>query len=119
MVTIAQIADSALAAVALKITDAILTVNLIEPTQGAYSTVTGTYAPGTTNHGTMSMVVQTERPISDVFPDYVIGAGDQLVFLRGSVTPKEGWSLTGAQTYDIRAVQDILANGTIFNAVVR
>jgi hypothetical protein len=119
MVLVAEIADLALAKVGAKVTDAIITSTLFEPTQGAYSTVTGTYAAGETNHGSMSMVVQTEKPIQDLFPDYIKGDGDQLVFLRGDVAPEEGWELRGAKTYTIRAVQDILGNGTIFNAVVR
>lgn len=118
-INVAQIADKAITAVDVAIPDAILTVNLFEPTQGAYSNVTGSYADGETDHGTMRMVIQTERPIADKFPDYVVGPGDQLVFLRGSVAPVEGWELRGAKTYVINAVQDILGNGTIFNAVVR
>lgn len=119
MTTVAAIADKALAAVALEVTDAIITTTLYEPTHGVYSAVTATNADGETNHGTVQMVIQTEAPKPDDFPDYIVGAGDQLAFIRGNVVPQEGWELRGAQNYVIRAVQDILGNGTIFNVVIR
>lgn len=117
--TVAQIADGAIAAVNAAITDAILTVNLWSITEGTYSAVTGSRPPAETDLGVFSMVVQTEKPISDLFPDYVAGPSDQLVFLRGASVPQEGWELRGANTNTIMKVQDILGNGTIFNAVVR
>lgn len=119
MTTVAEIADKALDAVALKVTDAIISTTLYEPTQGAYDTLTGTYTAGETNHGAVRMVIQTERPIQDPFPDYVAGQGDQLAILRSDITPSEGWELRASKTYVVRLVQDILGNGTLFNCVVR
>lgn len=122
MTTIKVIADKAIAGVKLKITDAIIAMSLIEPTQGAYDSATGTTPAGETDHGTVDAVFSTKRPISDRFPDYVAGESDQLVFFNNvtnTTPPVKGWVLRGLRNYEVRAELNILANGTIFYAVVR
>ena len=120
MATVAGIADTAIAAVKAAITDAFISANLIEPTQGAYNTLTGTYAKGETDHGAKDILFKRSQRITDLFPDYVAGPNDQLVLVRSTTAPQDGWVLrAGSIDYVIFGVQDILENGNLFNVLVR
>lgn len=118
--TVAQIAAQALNAAAGAITDAAHAATLTYETRGAYSAADGDYSTTETSL-TGRAVVDTSRPVADVFPDYVAGPGDQLVMLEGfSAAPAEGWALTYAgQSREVRRVQDIAAAGTLFYVVAR
>ena len=122
MTTITAIAAEAIAAVKLEITGAFVVMNLIEPTQGTYSRVTGTTPDGETDHGTVDAIFDTEKPVRDEFPDYIAGEGDKLLFFHNvtnTTLPVKGWVMRGGGDYIINAAQNILENGTIFYAVVR
>lgn len=117
--TVAQIADIAMSAVSAQITDAIHAATLSHDTQGAYDFDTGEYTVTTTTE-TGRAVVDTEKPASDIFPDYVVGPGDELILLEGFTACAENHRLTmtGA-TWHIQRVQDIVAAGTLFYVVAR
>lgn len=120
-ITVAQIANLALDAVGGAITDAVHSASLAYDTQGIYDPATGTYAETTTTLTGGRAVLDTTTPPGDLFPDYTIGPGDQLVMLEGfTETPREGWRLTFAgTTYHVRTVQDIAAAGTLFYVIAR
>ena len=117
--TVAQIAKKAFDKVGAKITDAIQTATLANDTQGAYNADTGTYTLTTTTE-TGRAVVDTVKPINDIFPDYTVGPGDELILLEGFTACAENYRLTmGGKTWHIRRAQDIVAAGSLFFAVAR
>lgn len=119
MVTIAEIAAQAFDGVAAEITDAIGAATLTRTVQGAYDTDTGTYST-TPEEQTGRSVLETTKPINDIFPDYVIGPGDELLFLEGFTSCRENDVLTiGAVGRTVLQVQDILGAGTLFYCVAR
>lgn len=118
--TVAQIAAQAMDAVSAQITDAIHSATLSYETNGAYDFDTGEYTQTTTTLTGGRVVAETERPPSDIFPDYVVGPGDELLFLDGFTDCKETWTLTAnGRTWVIRQVQDIVGAGSIFYAIGR
>lgn len=119
MVTVAQIAAKAFNAVSAKITDAIHGATLEHDIQGVYDFDDGEYGL-TTNSETGRAVVDTEKPVTDIFPDYIAGPGDELILLEGFTGCAENYRLimTGA-TWHIRQVQDITASGSLFFVVAR
>ncbi len=85
-----------------------------------YSTETGAPYGTTTTTNTGRAVIETTKPVQDIFPDYVVGPGDTLVMLEGFTSCKEGWKLTiGTRVFDIRLTQDVLGAGSLFYAVGR
>jgi hypothetical protein len=118
--TVANIAKAAMDNVSAAITDAILDVTLTWEPQGAYNFDTGEYAT-TTGTDTGRAVIDTVKPMTDIFPDYTVGPGDELVFLEGLTTaPQEGYTITsGATEWHIRQVQDIVGAGSIFYVIAR
>ncbi|MCD1619136.1 hypothetical protein K7H20_13785 [Salipiger manganoxidans] len=119
MPTVSQIAKLAFDGVARGIPDAIHAATLTRTTQGAYDVATGTYAT-TTAAQTGRAVVDTVRPVADVFPAYVVGPGDELILLEGFTSAKENDSLTFAgRTRIVRQVQDIVAAGALFYVIAR
>jgi hypothetical protein len=119
MTTVAEIAREAFDAVAAEITDAIHPATLTRETQGAYNTTTGSYATTTTTQ-TGRVVVDTVKPVQDVFPEYVAGPGDELILIEGMTSAKENDELTFAGlTRIVRQAQDIVAAGSLFYVIVR
>lgn len=119
MTTVAAIARDAFNAVAAQITDAILDVTVTRITQGAYNVTTGAYAE-TTSTQTGRAVLDTVKPVQDLFPAYVRGPKDQLFLIEGITTLREGDELTiGATTYAVAAVQDIVGAGSLFYAIAQ
>lgn len=116
MPTVAEIAALALNAVDAAIPDATHSASLSFETQGAYNAVTGAYATTITTYTGGRAVVDTVKPVADIFPDYVVGPSDSLIFLEGFVNvPQENWTLTfNGNDWAIKRVQDILDAGTIF-----
>lgn len=119
MTTVAEIGALAFNAVAAEITDAIHVATITRSTRGAYSTSTGEYAYSTADQ-TGRLVVDTVKPVGDVFPEYVSGPNEVLLFLEGFTSCLEGDAITyQGKTRDIVKVQDIVAAGTLFYAVAR
>ena len=118
--SVAQIAALAVGGVQGTIPDAVHSATLTRATQGAYSTATASYAIGTPIVQTGRAVVATGTPIADVFPAYVVGPSDQLVFLEGFTSCMENDLLAYAgRTLIVRQTQDIAAAGSVFYAVAR
>lgn len=119
MATVAEIAAKAFTAVAAKITDAIHSASLAYDVQGVYDFDAGEYGI-TTETETGRAVVDTVKPMTDIFPDYVAGPGDELILLEGFTGCAENYRLTmtGA-TWHIQRVQDIVAAGSLFFVVAR
>jgi len=119
MTTVAQIAAKAIGAAQKAIPDAVHAATLTRTVQGAYNATTGAYATTTTSQ-TGRAVVDSERPVGDVFEEYVVGAGDELILLEGFTSCAENDTLTFAgRTRIVRKVQDILAAGSLFFCVAR
>ena len=122
MTTVAQIAAKAIGAAQKAIPDAVHAATLTRTVQGAYNATTGAYAttPGPGFPQTGRAVVDSERPVGDVFAEYVVGAGDELILLEGFTSCAENDTLTFAgRTRIVRKVQDILAAGSLFFCVAR
>ena len=125
-ISVAQIAAKAFSGVSGAITGAIHDATLtwqVSPIPGdpsaAYDSDRGEFVsiPAT---ATGRAVVDTVKPISDVFPDYVAGSGDELILLEGLTACEEGWKVAfNGGTWHITAVQDILAAGALFYVVGR
>jgi len=119
MTTVAAIADAAFDAVALAITDAVQTVTVTRVTQGAYNYTTGAYAE-TTSAASGRGVLDTVKPVKDIFPSHIIGPKDQLWLLEGFASVLEGDKVTiGGTNYKVGAVQDIVGAGKLFYAVLQ
>jgi len=118
--TVAQIAAMAFNGVSGAIPDAIHPATLTRTVHGAvYDPVTGSY-PTTTETQTGRVVVDTVKPVQDVFPAYVAGPGDELILLEGFTSARENETLIFAgRTRVIRQVQDIVSAGSLFYCVAR
>lgn len=116
---IAEIAALSFDAVSESITDAIHPATLTRETQGGYNTTTGSYATTPTTQ-TGRVVVDTVKPVADVFPEYVAGPGDELILIEGMTSAKENDELTFAgRTRVVRQAQDIVAAGSLFYVIAR
>lgn len=119
MTTVEAIAKAAFDAVAADITDAILDVTVTRITQGAYNVSTGVYAETTTTQ-TGRAVLDTVKPVADLFPAHVRGPKDQLFIIEGITALREGDEITiGATDYAVAAVQDIVGAGSLFYAIAQ
>lgn len=119
--TVAQIAETAFNNVAAAITDAIKDVTVTRTTRGAYNTTTGSYAT-TDSTDTGKAVLDTVKPVTDIFPAYKIGPKDQLWLIRdvSSVLEGDKVEFTGdSADYYVKAVQDIVGAGSLFYVVVQ
>lgn len=119
MTTVTEIAGRAFDRVSARITDAVHSASIVRTTNGAYNASTGAYAT-TTATTTGRAVFANETPIEDIFPDYVVGASDQMLILEGFASVKENDDITiGGVTRTVRRVQDIAGAGSVFYVVAR
>ena len=119
MTTIAAIAAEALDAVALEVTDAVLTATIYRTLVGSYDAVSDTYS-GAGIRETGRAVITGEAPKPDQFPAYVVGSTDQMFLLEGFTSVQENDTLTIGETdRTIMAVQDIMGAGSLFTVVAR
>ena len=145
--TVAQIAETAFNNVAAAITDAVKNVSVTRTTRGVYNTTTGAYAE-TYGREFGKAVLDTVRPVSDIFPQYKVGPKDQLWLVRGVGSIQEGDAIKFAPAealaledgsrilqedegafflegqvetpdYYAKAVQDIVGAGSLFYVVVQ
>lgn len=118
-ISVAQIASQAFSGVSAAISGAIHSATLNWDVPATYDADTGTYSVSAQSASGRA-VVDTVKPIADVFPDYVAGSGDELILIEGFTACEEGWTLTfNGTTWHIKAVQDILAAGSLFFVVGR
>ena len=118
--SVADIAAKAFTAVAGKVTGVIKPATLTRSTNGTYDPVTGSYtatstsATGRVLFATADLTGASGTKIADLFPDYVAGPLDHLVYCEGmSLVPTENDALTvEGVTYSVLRGRDILlANG--------
>lgn len=120
MPTISEIAKTAFDAVSKSIPDAIQSGELREVVTGAYDTTTATRSTYKEWRSDCRALFSTEQPVTDFFPDYIQGPGDELVFLEGlTAVPQEGWLLCTSHEYTVVRSQDVLRAGAIAWVVVR
>ncbi len=122
MITVGQIATKAFDKVASKISGVILDAELFEKVKGTYDSATGTHPETEETRGACRAIMETQKPIGDVFPDYTAGPGEMLFFLEGiSNVPQENWILriAGQPDRTITKAQDILLAGAIAYVVAR
>ncbi len=121
-ITAAQIANKAFNAVSSAIPGSILAIEFFENVQGSYDRTTGKRPIVPTSRGTARAVVDTVKPIGDVFPDFQVAQGDELLFCADvQAMPKEAWeiSIAGGAKRTVVQVQDILHSGAIGYVLVR
>lgn len=118
--TVTAIADAAFDAVAAAITDAVQTITLTKTAYSSYNTTTGAYSEVDTTYSGRG-VLDTVKPMADVFPSWTVGPNDQLWLLEGlSAAPAEGDKLTVSSVdYRIAKVQDIVGAGTLYYVVAQ
>lgn len=116
MTTIANIAALALARVSAKITDAVWDATVTQIARVAYTVATNTYSE-TLTVLTGRAVFCTDKPVEDVFPDFVAGPSDQLLLLTISALAENDTVAIAGITRDVRAVQKI--GPGVFYAVAR
>jgi hypothetical protein len=119
VLTVGSINKLALDAVQAVIVDAVHAASMSEDTQGAYDVVTGQYAV-TTVTAVGRAVVDTVKPVADIFPDYVAGPADELVWLEGFIAARENMRLAfGGWVRHVTQVQDVLGAGSAFYVIAR
>ena len=119
MTTIAQIAAEALDGVSLDITDAVPAATLTRTTNGAYDADNDVYST-TAETWTGRAVFCDMTAAGDIFPAYVVGPSDELLFLEGFTSVLKNDVLTiGARDFTVMEVQDIGGAGSIFYAVAQ
>lgn len=118
---IAGIAAAALNGVQGAITDAVAAGTVSRTAQGAYNVTTGVYATTVTvQTGRVVEAAATAKPRGDIFPGYVVGPQDRLLFLEGFTGIRENDVVNWRGiTATIRAKADIGGAGTVFYAMVR
>lgn len=124
MTTVAAIAAEAFTAVAAELTDVIKTFTLTRTTQGAYNTSTGAYAVTTATDTGRAVFdfAATQSTFSDLFPAYVVGPSDKMLYLEGLTTlvPKENDTLAVAGlTLTIMAAVNLMESGGMYAVVAR
>ena len=121
MLSVKQIAEMAVSAAAGAISGAIHSATLTRRTinEASYDVMYGRYEAAETTQ-TGRAIVETQRPMRDVFPEYVAGPGDELILLEGFTACRENDHLTFAgRTRIVRQCQDILGAGAIFYVIAR
>lgn len=121
MTSVAEVAKEAFDGVGAEFSDVILDAVITRRVQGAYDAASGAYTE-TSLAISGRAIVSTESSISDYFPDYVIGPGDELIFLEGlSSRPIEAdiLSIPSHPDRTIRSVGDIVGVGSFFAVVAR
>ncbi|ANL84672.1 hypothetical protein [Rhizobium phaseoli] len=121
--TVAAIAAEAFTAVAAEVSGVVQSCTLTKVTQGAYNAATGQYSETTTT-ATGRAVIATggsveggiASTIKDMFPAYVAGPADVVMFLiELSAAPKENDKITvGGVARTIKAAGDIVGAGALY-----
>src|SRR5690606_15435600 len=83
--TVASIAKKAMDAVAEKISGVVHSATLTRTTAGEYDPSTGTQTE-TTETDAGRLVLASETPAADIFPDYVPGPSEELAYIEGLTT---------------------------------
>ena len=121
--TVAAIAAEAFTAVAAELPDVIKACTLTHVTQGTYNATTGSYGETTTTATGRALITTGSSSegvgsatIKDMFPNYVAGPADLVIFLEGlSMAPQENDTLTiGGVVRTIKAAGDIVGAASFY-----
>lgn len=121
MLTVANIAKRAFDGVAGKVTDVIHEGTLKRVIPGEYDPNTGMVEDETVTDSCRA-IFDNQQPLQDLFPDFVPGASDELVYLEGltEMQPREGDSLeTAGRTFAVIRTSDILRAQGLYSMIVR
>src|SRR5690554_2384662 len=121
MLRVADIAKRAYDGVAGKIAGVIHEATLIREGAPIYDPQTGQF---TSSEETDSgrIVFDNAKPLTDAFPDFVPGPGDELAYVEGltEMTPREGDRIEAAdKAFAVKKVSDLLRAGAFYPVVVR
>lgn len=86
--------------------------------QGAYNPATDTYAETVTTLAGF-VVVNSEAPVADAFPDYVAGPTDELLLVNVSAIAENDTITFQGVTRTVRRVKDVTGAGFLWNVVAR
>ena len=115
-VSVADIAKSAFDKVSTKISGVIQTATMTRKSGGTYDPATGTYTNGTATDSGRGVFGSTDAA-QDIFPEYVIGSSDELIYLEGfdTLAPKETDELSiGGRTLKVMASRNLLNTGGLY-----
>jgi hypothetical protein len=121
--TVAAIAAEAFTAVAEELPDVIKSCTITRTVQGAYDATTGAYSVTTTTYTGRALIATggtveggVASTIKDMFPNYVAGPADVVIFIEGlSTAPKENDTVTiGGVARTIKAAGDIVGAGSFY-----
>lgn len=119
MNTVAAIAARAFDKIGAALSDVVKPATLTHTEQGAYNPGTGEYdVIITTADG--RAVFDTTTAVEDMFPAYVVGPSDLLVWLEGhdfSPLENDGVEIDG-QGYTVKAVGDVAGAGAVYGCMV-
>lgn len=114
--TVASIAKTAMDAVDAQITGVIHDATLTRESEGIYDPDAGTYTPSTEEDTGRAVFASTDAA-ADIFPEYVIGPSDELIYLEGftALSPQETDKVTaGGRTLTIMRSRDLLNAGGLY-----
>lgn len=119
--SVATIAKRAYDGVAGKITGVIHEATLKREGEPAYNPETGGYTSSEETEA-CRIVFDNATPLTDVFPDFVPGPGDELAYVEGlaNMAPREGDRIEAAdKAFAVKKVSDLLRAGAFYPVVVR
>lgn len=119
--SVASIAKRAYDGVAGKIAGVIHEATLIREGEPTYDPQTGQFT-SSEETDTGRIVFDNAKPLTDVFPDFVPGPGDELAYVEGlhNMTPREGDRIEAVgRTFAVRQVSDLLRAGALYPIIVR
>jgi|SRR5690625_2846215 len=120
MLRVADIAKLAYDGVAEKVAGVIHEGTLKRVMPGEYDPNTGKIEDETVTD-LCRVIFDNERPVEDLFPAYVPGPTDQLVYIEGltEMQPQEGDTLEAVgKSFAVTKVSDILHAGEFYSAIV-
>lgn len=118
---VASIAKTAMDGVAAKVDGVIQAATLTRESEGTYDPDTGTYTPSTEEDTGRAVFASTDAA-ADIFPEYVIGPSDELIYLEGftALAPKETDAVTaGGRTLTIMRSRDLLNTGEFYAVIAQ
>lgn len=120
--SVASIARRAYDGVAGKITGVIHEATLAQSSgEPVYDPETGQYTSSEVTE-TCRIVFDNATPLTDTFPDFVPGPGDELAYVEGlsALAPREGDRIEAAgKTFAVKKVSDLLRAGAFYPVIVR
>ncbi len=104
--------------VAVAMEEAGFPITLTRTAQDAYDPVTGTHAVTTATVAGFA-VVASDATVQDVFPDYIVGPGDELLMIYASTVAENDALLFEGRNMTVRRVKDMTGAAFLWNVVAR